>query len=562
MCGRDICNLGNISGSGPKFNINNDLCINGNLTLNGILPTIFNGDIDMTKGNIANVLSISAAPICNLELSADPTFKIKITGGNGVDMCGRDLCNVENISSLSANVTFPGDVIFNGNTTNNGDIDMMCNDINNIATIRANLFLGKNSPFYVGDIMNMIQGGIADVAIDLGDRQIINGNAISSDRYNLALFADDLNGNSGDIMTYDGTTWCPLVPGALSNVITSITGGTGISTVPLGNDVTINNDGVLSVTSGGTGITIGGTAANPTVTNDGVLAVAAGTGMSVTGPAQNPTVNNTGVLSVAAGTGAVTVTGTASAPIINNTGVASVTGSSYIGIAGTATNPIVNNTGVTRLLAGAGITVNGGAGPEIGDVTIVSTVAARATMTQTSFDPQWDVFYMSMASGGGYPEETVPAGSGRVVTVSLIEDPTGAPSAGVAVVGVTENPYFVIGSSITSGGPPRCWRTGPHVELPTASSRAGSEMSLINAGVNDTRGKIRAPHIDSAFIADPGICTHIYCFLGLRQSEPYNLKNCLIISFGDPITPDGNGMDLSTGSSGWAPITFSYPYLY
>jgi hypothetical protein len=92
------------------------------------------------------------------------------------------------------------------------------------------------------------------------------------------------------------------------------TAGTGISTVTAAGDVTITNDGVLSIgtLSGSVGI-VSGDGISVTIeendlvfSNTGITALDAGTGISVSGA----TINNDGVLSVAALSGAITLSAT------------------------------------------------------------------------------------------------------------------------------------------------------------------------------------------------------------------------------------------------------------
>lgn len=189
----------------------NGIYINGAVKSNGDLVICNNGDLylkptgfviiansaselDLSKQVIANVLAVEAAAGCPLGLQADTGFKVKITGGDGIDMMGTDLCNVGNISSSGSG---PISIINN--------IDMNCGNVSNVEVIRCNLYLGKNSPFYVGDLMNFVNGTIGSISINMNDRQIDNAYAIQSTRYNQALFNSNLNGNVGDVLTINGS---------------------------------------------------------------------------------------------------------------------------------------------------------------------------------------------------------------------------------------------------------------------------------------------------------------------------------------------------------------------
>ena len=494
MCARDLCNLGNITSFGPKITIQDEVCINGNLTVNG--QSEINGDIDMTKGNIDNVGGMTGAAACDLVISTDAGTKLKIGGsGDGIDMCGKDLCNVDTITSQGPKITLDNDLCVNGNATINGDtiidgdLDMMCRELGNIETIRANLWLGKNSPFYVGDLMNMIPGVVTDVAIDMHERQIVSANNISSARFNLALFDDDLNGVDGQLMTLVGGVWKPLIPGGGGGLVTSVTGGTGISASPSTGAVTVTNDGVLSVGASGVGITILGTAANPTVRNDGILSVTGGTAISVTGPAQNPTVNNTGVIMATGGTG-ISVDMSTGSVTWTNDGVLSVTGGTGISSSG-GQNPDITNDGVLTVVAGTGISSSGGQNPSIANTGVLSATggtgisvsASTGAITWTNTSPATSV---SLTHGGGsFNLVNASPQSGPALAVKGLNMGTGITlSQNTAQITITNNsPATSV--TLTSGGGSFAMVNGSPQSGPALTVKglgAGTGISMVSGG--------------------------------------------------------------------------------
>jgi hypothetical protein len=218
--------------------------------------------LDLSKQIISNVLAVESAAGCPLTLKAPNGYKIEIACGDGIDLMGRDLCNVLNISAppgqkISVTDGIGIDLIgrdlcnvgnissFNNNTINiTGNIDMNCFVIANIATIRANLWLGKNSPFFVGDLMNFINGTIGDIGINMNDRSIDAVNNIQTSNLNTAPFAPNMNGTStGDVIRWSGSQWGPA-----AQTVTTLASSGGVSMV---SDSTGPTLGIKGLSQGG-----------------------------------------------------------------------------------------------------------------------------------------------------------------------------------------------------------------------------------------------------------------------------------------------------------------------
>jgi hypothetical protein len=210
VVGEGVCFGSDITSDGDLT-----ICNDGDLILKPTGTVIINNtaqSLDLSKQVIGNILRLEAAPGCPLGLRTDSGFKIEVTGGDGIDLMGRDLCNVGN---------------FMGNVSLDGDLDMMCANIGNVETIRCNLWLGKNSPFFVGDLMNIVSGTVGGVGIDMNDRSIDNADTINAVtinttdvnatdnvqavRINQAPFATNLTpSSSGDVLTWNGSQFLPL----------------------------------------------------------------------------------------------------------------------------------------------------------------------------------------------------------------------------------------------------------------------------------------------------------------------------------------------------------------
>lgn len=81
-----------ISGPGDLL-----ICNDGDLILQPTRDVILSNvalDFDLTKSILSNVRAVEAAAGCPLELSTDDGFKVVISGGDGLDLDGRNLCNV------------------------------------------------------------------------------------------------------------------------------------------------------------------------------------------------------------------------------------------------------------------------------------------------------------------------------------------------------------------------------------------------------------------------------------------------------------------------------------
>jgi hypothetical protein len=87
----------------------------------------------------------------------------------------------------------------------------------------------------------------------------------------------------------------------LANSSVTVNAGTGMSgggTVALGGSITLDNDGILSVSGTGSGIDVQTTGGAVTVENTGVTGLTAGNGINLSGSSGNVTVTNSGILSV------------------------------------------------------------------------------------------------------------------------------------------------------------------------------------------------------------------------------------------------------------------------
>ena len=85
----------------------------GNLVVNG-------GSLDVDLTNLTGVCSISGKPGSDLELSVDDGFFITIVGGDGIDMQGRELRNLGNLTLSGVD----SGTITTGNVVSEGDLSI------------------------------------------------------------------------------------------------------------------------------------------------------------------------------------------------------------------------------------------------------------------------------------------------------------------------------------------------------------------------------------------------------------------------------------------------------
>jgi hypothetical protein len=142
-------------------------------------------------------------------------------------------------------------------------------------------------------------GGTFNAIINKVTGLTVNGNLTVTGDTNLnVLNLNKLNANTISATTISGSTFYGN-GGNLTNIVLSVSGGTGLSgNSTTGNVVLINTlpDQVVTI-SGGTGILTGGTYPNFTITNtlpDRTVTISGGTGLEITGSYPNFGINFTG----------------------------------------------------------------------------------------------------------------------------------------------------------------------------------------------------------------------------------------------------------------------------
>jgi hypothetical protein len=194
-------------------------------------------------------------------------------------------------------------------------------------------------------------------------------------------------------------------------------GGTGVTTERLGNEITFNNDGVLSVSGAGSGISVSGPTSAPVVQNTGVHSIAAPSPQLTVIPAPpsggaatislvNPVLEQ---LSDDANT--PTTPGTI-VGIKGGVGVTTTTMGNMIIIDANITMGPTPSAGVTDIVGGTGITVSPPTG--MGTVTISSSVVDTDTVTRVDGDN---------AAGFGSGDVTFVGGTG--ITTNFAPTPAG-----------------------------------------------------------------------------------------------------------------------------------------
>ena len=83
------------------------ICNDGDLILQPTGDVILSNiamDFDLTKSILSNVQAIWGAADCHLELRTDPGHKVTVIGGDGFDLAGTDLCNVNDLTANTVQV--------------------------------------------------------------------------------------------------------------------------------------------------------------------------------------------------------------------------------------------------------------------------------------------------------------------------------------------------------------------------------------------------------------------------------------------------------------------------
>lgn len=209
---------------------------------------------DIYQNILANIMCVQAGPGVALELKTDPGFKVEISGGDGLDMMGRDICNVGSITSSTGNVVIPPSQTLDVTT-----IDAQCGIVANVGVLVVSNIFGK-SPITINDDLELKGTSNINNAATVGAADVntgtLNGAALG-----------DLSGVTAEqIIAYD-TTGSEFLPKTL-------VGGTNISIVPSAGALTINNTlsippiPVFSVSTGSFAVNAGNPAPglNPIVT--------------------------------------------------------------------------------------------------------------------------------------------------------------------------------------------------------------------------------------------------------------------------------------------------------
>ena len=179
-----------------------------------------------------------------------------------------------------------------------------------------------------------------------------------------ALVAADIAG-SGAVCecTYNSTYsgWILTNPRTNYDVITSVTGSTGISASPTTGAVVVTNTGVTSLAAG-SGINLSGSTGAVTITSTGLTTANSGTGIGIATSGSTITVTNTGLVAANAGTGIGVTTSSGTVTITNN-GVTSLNGNTGV-ITGiptlSGTNNFTGTNSFSNNISAATFSVNGG----------------------------------------------------------------------------------------------------------------------------------------------------------------------------------------------------------
>ena len=180
-----------------------------------------------------------------------------------------------------------------GNTIQYRDISDVLNTVTADTYVTGFTYL--NNTFTIKDN----SGNTFNTTIDVMTGLTVNGDLTVTGNTNLnGLSLNNLSANTISTTTISGGTFYGN-GGNLTNIVLSVSGGTGLSgNSTTGNVVLINTspDQVVTI-SGGTGILTGGTYPNFTITNtlpDQTVTISVGTGLEITGSYPNFGINFTG----------------------------------------------------------------------------------------------------------------------------------------------------------------------------------------------------------------------------------------------------------------------------
>jgi hypothetical protein len=238
--------VGTIFGKSDDLLICNDgdliLKPTGNLILHNLAL-----DFDLTKSNIYNVQEIfgSYDPPCPLNINVADGFKIEITGGDGIDLNERDLCNVDvvetNVITNDGNLQLSpkGDVIITSN------VDLSCKNVSNIESIEVGTITGKYEDIEITSNVDLSCKNVSNIeslevnVISSKDKDLLicndgdlilkpTGNLIL---HNLALDFDLTKSNLYNVQEIYGSfdPACPLNINVADGFKIEITGGDGIA---------------------------------------------------------------------------------------------------------------------------------------------------------------------------------------------------------------------------------------------------------------------------------------------------------------------------------------------
>lgn len=421
------------------------------------------------------------------------------------------------------------------------------------STNTNNTYYGYNAGIAVSGTNNVLIGETAGSSVGAGFNNTIVGNwqgttgmhdsvALATGAGRVSFYANpsgawstsgDSNfGQAGQVLTSQGVGAAPVWSTPTNAPITDVNDGPGISTSIAGTTLTINNEGVLSVTSSSpiVATTTNGNVAlsGPTILTDLVN----GAGISVTGQNNSRVITNTGVVSLtnglnttvsqvspgvwkvdSSGGGGGTITSLTEGaginianrlgpnPTITNSGVISIqdgpniipdvnsgnvtlslqgvvlgvtAANSGITVGGTPTNPTIANSGVISLQNGTGTTVQN-VGNGVWQVNATGTagvtkIIAGSNVSISPISGTGEVTISAAGGGGGGSITTIQGGDGIDVS-----SPTGP------VTTITNKGVLSVtgGDNVTIKGTP----TNPIINA------VGTLNSLKNGkGINITGG--------------------------------------------------------------------------
>ena len=358
-----------------------------------------------------------------------------------------------------------------------------------------------------------------------------------------SLSGDAQFGQAGQVLSSQGQNSPPQWVTPVNAPITDVNDGPGISTDINGTTLTINNEGVLSVTSSspivatttngnvtlsgpniltdvvsGTGISITGSGNTRTIANAGIVSLTnglntvvtqvtpgvwkvdssgggggtitsltEGAGIDITNPlGPNPTITNSGVLSIQDGPNIVPDVNAGNVTLSLQNVVFSVTAGSGITVGGTATNPTIANSGVISLQNGTGTTVQN-VGGGVWQVNATGTagvtkIIAGSNVSITPVSGTGEVTINAAGGGGGGNITEIKSGAG--ITVNSGTGPvTTITNNGVLSLTAGTN-TSITGTAnnpvINSVGSLNSLKSGKGISITGAT---GPEATIVNTGV-------------------------------------------------------------------------------